>query len=575
MSSKCVTMSTVRLFFNQFSKMFLNQTNFQMKLAIHNYFRTFGTVVSVEVRSKDEHLYGFIRFKNEDDATAVLLKPWHLIKIRVLMVRPADQWDQLEHPLLIPPDQDSDSLDVLIDDCLQKVFTFLTVNDLANVAQTCVRFNQQAKQTFASKFKHFVLSTKRKFLADRSHLFMDFGSLLQSLEISDCRLDESLLKIISRECVQLKALSLRNISGDWEDWIVEPWPFTKLEEIKMENINTFNGDYLDDLWCPIWKHCLALKKLHLKDCCLVYGQINQKFPKLEEVYISESSFKKGDLKSFIMMNDTVLKLSIEKLNRRFRSSIVLDTIGETMKNLQFLEFHPKIDDLEDFDTYAQQLTNLSSLTVLKLNFNGLSIAPLTQALASKQIPIEHFAIRSGKIDENGIKSVTQLERLTVLELYKASNLTNEHLIAIAKGLPKIREFHLQGGGSNLNIIGCKKMLAHAKQLSLLTLKSIYTIEIDDDDYKAILKSVLNRPERVRLSIEIRSNGNKVRVCDKVLQENRDTFYIDEQIEDRYNDAVSVDSDSDDSYSYDSDSDDQDFIYYNDDDDEYYEIDYDS
>lgn len=83
----------------------------------------------------------------------------------------------------------------------------------------------------------------------------------------------------------------------------------------------------------------------------------------------------------------------------------------------------------------QSLVNLHSLKVLKLHFNRLSITPLTKALAANGIPIEHFEILGGVIDDDGIKSITQLKKLTVLELFHTLDMTNEHLITIAKELP--------------------------------------------------------------------------------------------------------------------------------------------
>lgn len=73
------------------------------------------------------------------------------------------------------------------------------------------------------------------------------------------------------------------------------------------------------------------------------------------------------------------------------------------------------------------------------------------------------------------------------------------------------------------------MVEHAKKLSKLHLESKYGIKIDVDDYLTMLKSVQNRPEKIKLLIEITTEISQVDVPKEVIAENREWFQIDEEI----------------------------------------------
>lgn len=149
--------------------------------------------------------FAFVQFKNPDAAAAA-----QDITIKTARHQPT--------PLPTPPEPDSDSniLNALNDECLQEVFTYLTEFDLANCAQTCARFKQQAKITFKSKFQHLTVRSETQGV-NGSTLLRIFGSSIRSLEIERGTLSRSLMQIIVRKCTQLKSLSLFKIDGFWTE----------------------------------------------------------------------------------------------------------------------------------------------------------------------------------------------------------------------------------------------------------------------------------------------------------------------------------------------------------------------
>lgn len=103
------------------------------------------------------------------------------------------------------------------------------------------------------------------------------------------------------------------------------------------------------------------------------------------------------------------------------------------------------------------------------------------------------------------------------------------MIDLAKGLPELNELHLEKMSREFSTIAIKEVIEHSKKLSKLHLESKYGIEIDVDDYLTMLKSVQNRPEKIKLLIEITTKIGQVDVPKEVMEENREWFHIDEEI----------------------------------------------
>lgn len=126
-----------------------------------------------------------------------------------------------------------------------------------------------------------------------------------------------------------------------------------------------------------------------------------------------------------------------------------------------------------------------------------------------------------------------MKQLTVLELRDIRNLTDEHMITLAKGLGLKLE-QLQLGGStakNLTMVGLKKMLPFTTKLSLLTIES-KKITIGADDYEEMLSTLKKRPKPVKLRIELTARvRGQVQVNEQVQNENRYWFYIEERYQD--------------------------------------------
>lgn len=437
---------------------------------------------------------------------------------------------------LQPPEQGSNAhiLVALNDDCLQEVFRRLELLDLTRIAEVCKRFNKEAKKTFERKYKHLKLEYGSDFSGQPEALegmFGHFGSSIQTLS-TEAYASESetfILQLINRYCnPTLKSLELRafDLEGNFEH--IMPM-LSRLETLTLIECTCY--------FVNVLSNCTELQKLRLENCTFLEENrfLEQQFMRLEEVHlISNNGINEATLERFLDSSTTLLRLSIDE-NERCSTSQVLRSIGENLTNLQELSFCQAIENQNNFQDNVQYLNRLTSLKSLKLDFNQQPVRPLMDALSSHQIPIEHIEIYNGQIDTTAIESLSMLKQVKTLGINGSSGLTDEFLVELGKKLPELKVVHLKDlntiDNSRLTTIGLKKMVLHANKLSLLKIQLVYSIVIDIDDYKMMLKSVQNRPEKIALLIELTSDGGKVNVPEATLVENRNILYIDEMIQD--------------------------------------------
>lgn len=361
--------------------------------------------------------------------------------VRMNWVRAVDPFPQPDHPLNTPPEQDSNSniLNVLNNDCLVTVFKKLEVFDLLNVAETCVRFNHQAKEAFRLKFKHLGLQPR-----PIDGVLNNFGSLLQSLEIACGNINT--LQTIDRQCKQLKSLTLFTTNCNWTDVRLI---FGRLETLKLNRCELNNFSSIDLI--------LQIKHLELDECefgprQLFFGPYHAK------------QFRHNTLHRWFTMCPLLEKLSLRNHQSKFNSTI-FRLIDENLNNLNSLEIDEQFGLRNGFQNDVLSIGNLRSLTTLVLNFNELSVAPLANALAANKIPIEHFKIIKSQFDNDAVESVTQLERLKILELVWCINWSEDHVILLAQELSNLEELQLYSNqhiGYDTNRL--KQLIKYANKL---------------------------------------------------------------------------------------------------------------
>lgn len=503
-----------------------------------------------------------------ETAEKVLSTGKHCIEDCDVQVEEAEPWHQPDH-----------ILNILDDNCLRVILSNLSLVDLTNAANVCVRFNQQSKAVFSAKYKRLDLTECSNEEAKKS--IQTFGSLAHSIDIEgfppsvtylsseygECiwgpENNSEILSMIDLYCTS--ALSeLKLIEFDFEDTLYDKVilgsAFNTMQKLVFYNCQlTSNVKGLLAL-------CNELKVLELNKCSWSYEDICvSKYKKLEELrLVRTTEFNDRTLKRFITLNPTITKLSFVGLRERDISvSRTLRTIAENLRNLLELEFQ-QCEYCDDFAKSLPHLDKLTSLKVLKLDLTTISAKQLCDVLIANDTPIECLRFYFGEIDIDAIKSISQMKKLKIFGLCHTKNFTDNTLMHLAKDLgPQLEKLELLcSTAQNITTIGLKKMLPFATKLSLFSLYS-ETVTIDLDDYRTMLDAIKKRPEKRGLLLELTGQSGQIHVPKTMLLENCDTLHIKEIVdtsivEGSVYDHSSLDSSSDsDPYNnhYDFDSDD--------------------
>lgn len=430
-------------------------------------------------------------------------------------------------------EQNSLLLEKLNEDCLEAVFKFLNLNDLCNAAEVCIRFNQHAIYIFHLKYRD--LFHNEFHLLDKQaveYLFKNFAPLINTIEANASNIERNfeqndfLLKIQKR-CLNLRELILNEFSD-----------FTSEHHILFGNLERFtlSNSFITYKTCEILNKCKKLRKLELRSCMWGGTRINEKFPMLQEANFCnmQDDIFKGGMSSFIALHPTITVLIIGTTfnsgSRLYKlSTELLSTIGQNLPNLMHLQINARF--LGDFQRHIVYLGRLQSLQTLGINFDNYSIAPLITSLATNQIPIQTLLLYNGVVidGDEAVEYLSQLKQIKTLILSLIDNLATEHLVNLSKSLPELDRLHLHKGSNDFGSIALKKVVENAKKLSYLRLESMKDFEIDEEDYKVMLKSVQSRPEIMKLRITVKSDENQVHVPEETMNANRESFYINVQV----------------------------------------------
>lgn len=459
--------------------------------------------------------YGFIQFRDAVAVEMVLSKSKHRIGRHLISVKAANAWYQpgyKQRRMRPAHDAPSNILNALNDQCIYEIFKFLEFSDLVNVAEVCVRFNEQAKKTFAtSKHKRIILYSGDLKV---NKIMNTFGANMQSLWIQSTTLnsthDNSVLRsILKYRSDKLKELRLEYFRIDREISNFGPI-LSQLEtfELLYSTVNTNLSQSITD--------CDKLKLLRFECCPLMHNDsfIARKFSNLKEAHLWTSDFNIEFIREFIVSNSTIVRLSI---NQFFDNSHVINLIGEHMTHLQELEYvdntidwTPAPVDIQDVNRFRNELLGIGRLLhlkTLKLVLNQSPVGPLLAALVENNISIKHLKMGRVLIDDAAIKSLMQMKELKILEFIDVRDtLTRYHLIDMVKFLLNLQELHLINTSDIIDINVIKTILKHATHLSLLKLKFCGNLSIDINDFSEILLIIEQRVmTRVIIEIEIEQN----------------------------------------------------------------------
>lgn len=388
---------------------------------ILSHFSAFGDVDKVRIDNETNHSYGFVKFTLAESAAKALRVDSHIIAGREVKVDVATERHQ-DLTTLLDRNDESTLLDLndltfldLNDDCLLEILSMkcLTINDLCSAAETCQRLKEIAGRVFGRKHKTCdirSLSQENKKTAKR--ILRNFGSAMSDLEIkphSYCRekWPRELLDHVTKYCSEtLRSLGLFYIEINESFSAVRA--FKNLQKLSIDfcTFQVVSKEFFAD--------CLVESLVELNIAPGGYDRgliLENTFPKLERFKCGTDSPDSHLIESFISRHMNLKSLKIRHCSI---GSSALQLIADL--RLETLECCiPKNATLD--------LSNLGHLRELEIFCNCQNITKIASGLENLKL-LENLRLINVAIDSDFVRTLSQLEKLKILELLHCDGLQN-------------------------------------------------------------------------------------------------------------------------------------------------------
>lgn len=288
----------------------------------------------------------------------------------------------------------------LTEEILIEIFNYLPENDLISLTRTCKAFNEiisntsKIVQRFCVKFNPLNKNSewirrrkykKIKFSHCDNNLFLRFqvmidanGSCIKEIEIEECSIEDSSLKLLLFTCPNVKSLTL----------------------IKVNHLTNSNVSYEGNL-------DLNLIKLKFNETSLEFLEILQNCTQLKEIslaYYAETEIQNALNGFLITQNDLkVLRLEQKAYDYDYEHSCeIFKNIEEfsfELENIEFISFYlNRHENLsENFKMFLDnQRESLKSMTLKNSDFQILMHCRNFEKLTTLRIETEYYNSLNGE-----------------------------------------------------------------------------------------------------------------------------------------------------------------------------------
>lgn len=415
-----------------------------------------------------------------------------------------------------PPPEESPVhiLNCLNDDCIQAIlFEIKDARDFLSAAETCTRFQRNAKEIFCLKWQKVVIYDNDNFVVsptqnltdwdyktavpnERLEIFFKiFENQVHSLvfrSFDNRKRDNTHLKTALNHCARL----LVELTVDRLNFDLKEFPqLLALEKFTLQQGYAYNFE----------SHS-TLKSLTLRGCAIKYkikrslcDWFTREFPHLEEALFEYTNVKRADMNKFLILNPQLRKLRLK--NCRNLKSTILRGIGNRAQNLQELSIDlnalaPNYGDpfadvnAIDFNAYKVDIMDVAELRNLKTLHMDCHFPiredDLVDALIENNVQIEDLRMRTNENTQT-MENFVKLKSLKKLHLNRVSN---RLLIEYARNINSLEEM-IAEDSDLIDAKGIMTALSHRKKLTSLTIGSD-TIQFDAYTSNAILSLAKNQ-----------------------------------------------------------------------------------
>lgn len=453
---------------------------------VYVYFKQFGEIQStLHVGRYGKENYVFVEFKCRETAAKIVMRQQFVIngqQFKVASIEPTapliyDLYFEFNEMSRAPNvDSPENILNVLDDDCIKLIFDKISnIRDFYSISNVCVRFKKIAGIVFSYIIKHkcvnfrdYLLNNEDLQMVQIENFFCEFGSFVESLEISEHYIEQmedksnTLLKIIHKYCKNLRKLDLQ-VHGVGNQTVAEIQPLlAKLEYLYLDFACGLDfGAFYDFI-----SNCSQLNTLILTGCQsseLLLSMPNVNFPRLIEFKITSKNIA---IVEFLELNPQIEKLTL-KHSHHMRSFFNHDM--PSIQKLSLLN--------EDECITKEQSIHLKNLRALEMRLE-ISL-------------------------DDSIVNIFRLKNVNTLTLHVNALFNENHLISLVENLSNLEQMSIyQNTTYQINFDKIKQMLRFASHLSDLCINWPKNViqPFDENDYNEILKYVKNRSMHRKLDV---------------------------------------------------------------------------
>lgn len=374
-------------------------------------------------------------------------------------------------------------------DCLEKIFGYLNLTDLVNVAESNVYLAAIAGNFIALKFPVFKYNCFDNKISDETFLLIleHFRENIRKLHVkfSDKpERDRILFEAIVKNC---RPFLTEFSFGYLHESVILNQPFPKVT--KLELMSTFGGCKVHqsilqlDSWFP------NLHALKVQNVCKFWQQIPIKqYPSLEE--FTFFNFPKRDTKEdapkmakFLYENPQLTSLAMDEI-RDENMSAFTEYAPKQLPNIKCLDVvspHP----------FPRGPIEFANLKELKLSFYANKI----DTFAELPTTLESFELRLPKVTDSALNFILKCKHsLRKLKLIVFNALERHQIEKIATDMQILNEIYIYRKSFEINEskipAGFENFFLHSKKVKTICLKyELSTFNNKDQVYKAEIEKM--------------------------------------------------------------------------------------
>ncbi|XP_031621820.1 uncharacterized protein LOC116339881 [Contarinia nasturtii] len=360
----------------------------------------------------------------------------------------------------------------LNDDCLEPIFLKLTKEDLANIAETNLRFLKMACYAFARNFAQNAFESGYD-ECDSGHfersmnIIKHFGKLIRKLDLydahNDCQYNQMITDALFATChANITDIVFDGVDQDTLNKIRRPFP-------NLINLNIYDLSLPQKIaqlnrWFPnVTKLILRCSGLFSEEYCALR--------RLRSADIATMTLE--DMQIFIRSNPQLTTLRLRVDNSQLINGQLFNFMAQNLSDLEHLTL-----TINNWKPVAYQLvdTNFRSLRTLTLSlcWNMINVPnnnPSTIGITSPVL--ESTKIKGLYFNDACVDFATRCQNVTDMEFTVDDEMDTFLFIRLAQWCPKLNKLQMiflhNDDDYDIDADGLVHLLAHCRELTSITL----------------------------------------------------------------------------------------------------------